>query len=370
MEVLMNRNTSRIFIVILGLVLVGGAVLYVRHQHLQPAVSMGTDKARIPNTLPPPAPLAPPATLPGRETDPRGGIPTTIPATPLAPSSPTVTTGGDPWMQLLGSAATGVSGTAPTSANPLAEGRAKIADGQLLAGRRILNDALNSGVLSGEDAAKAMALIAEANNTLVFSGTRSADDPYAGGYQVKAGDNLTKIAATHGVTADFLLRINGMSDARKLRAGTTIKTVAGPFHAVVTKGKFTMDLYLGGLPGEKSALYVTTFPVGLGKNDSTPAGSWLVDPQHKLTNPTYYSPRGEGVIDAGDPKNPLGKFWIGLIGTESATASKASYGIHGTIDPASIGKQESMGCIRMRNEDVALVYEMLVEGKSAVLVKN
>jgi lipoprotein-anchoring transpeptidase ErfK/SrfK len=37
------------------------------------------------------------------------------------------------------------------------------------------------------------------------------------------------------------------------------------------------------------------------------------------------------------------------------------YGIHGTIEQDSIGRQASMGCIRMRPDDVALVYEMLSE---------
>ena len=117
-------------------------------------------------------------------------------------------------------------------------------------------------------------------------------------------------------------------------------------------------------------MYVTTFQVGLGKDDSTPTGVWMVEMHKKIKNPTYFSPRGEGVIDADDPKNPLGEFWIGLTGIDGHAVGKASYGIHGTIDPNSIGKQESMGCIRMRNEDVARVFELLVEGKSQVVVKE
>jgi len=31
---------------------------------------------------------------------------------------------------------------------------------------------------------------------------------------------------------------------------------------------------------------------------------------------------------------------------------------------------ESMGCIRLKPEDIAQVFEMLVEGKSTVLVKD
>jgi len=45
------------------------------------------------------------------------------------------------------------------------------------------------------------------------------------------------------------------------------------------------------------------------------------------------------------------------------------YGIHGTIDPDSIGKSMSLGCIRMRNENVAELYSMLVAGDSRVTIR-
>src|ERR1700685_876688 len=124
-----------------------------------------------------------------------------------------------------------------------------------------------------------------------------------------------------------------------------------------------MDIYLGAHPGSTSAMYVTSYKVGLGKDDSTPTGTWMVEPHHKIKHPTYYSPRGEGVIAADDPKNPLGPYWLGLTGTDGHAVGKQSYGIHGTIEPDSIGHMASMGCIRMHNEDVAMVFEMLTEGK-------
>jgi lipoprotein-anchoring transpeptidase ErfK/SrfK len=76
------------------------------------------------------------------------------------------------------------------------------------------------------------------------------------------------------------------------------------------------------------------------------------------------------VIAAGDPRNPLGDFWIGLAGIDGHAVGKVSYGIHGTIEPDSIGKEASMGCIRMRNEDVAIVFELLVEAKSKLIVRD
>jgi lipoprotein-anchoring transpeptidase ErfK/SrfK len=115
-------------------------------------------------------------------------------------------------------------------------------------------------------------------------------------------------------------------------------------------------------------MLVMCVPVGLGKDDSTPAGTWIAGRRSK--DPAYYSPRGEGIIQPGDPRNPLGRYWVGLNGIEGAAVGKQSYGIHGTNDPATIGKQESMGCIRLRNDDIALVFEMMVEGKSRVVVKE
>jgi lipoprotein-anchoring transpeptidase ErfK/SrfK len=77
----------------------------------------------------------------------------------------------------------------------------------------------------------------------------------------------------------------------------------------------------------------------------------------KVVNPQYTDPQGH-VIDGGDPSNPLGDRWLDLGN---------SYGIHGTIDPNSIGKAESRGCIRLRNEDVEEAYDMLAVGSEIVI---
>lgn len=42
-------------------------------------------------------------------------------------------------------------------------------------------------------------------------------------YKVKSGDTLYALAKEHGTTADALMKANGISDARKLRAGSTIQ---------------------------------------------------------------------------------------------------------------------------------------------------
>jgi len=254
-------------------------------------------------------------------------------------------------------------------ARPLNDAQVKLEGGDLIGARDTFNNAITSNRLSPAEVDSAKKQISQINQTLLFSTKRFAADPLGGVYTVKPGERLSAIASAHDVTWELLMRLNNMTDPRKLRAGQALKIVNGPFHVVVTKSKFTMDIYLGS-PGERGTMYITSYPVGLGRDDSTPTGTWMVEPHHKIKHPTYYSPRGEGVIAADDPKNPLGPFWIGLTGTDGQAVGKASYGIHGTIEPDSIGKMASLGCIRMHNEDVGLVFELLVEGKSTVIVKD
>ena len=260
-----------------------------------------------------------------------------------------------------------ISKPVPISSNPFTEAKTKSDHGDLLSARDVLNNALLSGNLNEADTESAKKQIATLNQTLIFSPKHYANDPFGGVYSVKPGQKLATIANEHGISWQLLLKLNGMSDPRKLRAGQTLKVLNGPMHAVVTKSKFTMDIYLGS-PGEAGSMYVTTFNVGLGKDDSTPTGKWII--KDKVTHPTYYSPRGEGVINSDDPKNPLGPYWLGLTGTDGHAVGKASYGIHGTIEPDSIGKLASMGCVRLRNEEIAVVYDLLIEQKSTVLVKD
>jgi len=46
----------------------------------------------------------------------------------------------------------------------------------------------------------------------------------------------------------------------------------------------------------------------------------------------------------------------------SGTPDVKGYGIHGTWDDSSIGKAESAGCIRMRNQDVEQLFVLVPMG--------
>jgi lipoprotein-anchoring transpeptidase ErfK/SrfK len=297
--------------------------------------------------------------------------PTIAPATKPAPRPETATANLPARVQepvtdhaILASATT----TVPSNGS-LQTAQDDLQAGHLIAARDRFNDLLQSGNLSAANTQLVKQSLSQISQTTVFSRQTFAHDSFESAYLVKSGDSLSKIGEAHNVAWQFVGRINNI-DAKHLRAGATIKVIEGPFFAVVNKRQFLMDIYLGGLPGDKNSMYVTSYPVGLGQDDSTPLGTWIIQPDHKVRNPTYYSPRGEGVIAADDPKNPLGGYWIGLTGTDGDAVGKMSYGIHGTIEPDSIGKQSSMGCIRLRADDIAMVFDLMVEGKSLVKVQE
>lgn len=251
------------------------------------------------------------------------------------------------------------------AAQAVAEGKKRIDAQEWLAGRAILNTALVSGNLSASDAAIARQLIEQANQQIIFSRQPFPDDPWQEVYTVQNGDMMVRIANRFFTPYEFICKINGNIDPRRIRPGQKLKVIKGPFHAQVNLREFRMDLYLGS-PGGSDAMFVRSFRVGLGEDNSTPTGLWVVPSGAKVRDPTYYSPRGEGIIAADDPKNPLGEFWIAMEGIEGNAVGATSFGIHGTIEPETIGKQASMGCIRLLNEDVEQVFELLYEVKSNV----
>lgn len=61
-----------------------------------------------------------------------------------------------------------------------------------------------------------------------------------------------------------------------------------------------------------------------------------------------------------NPGGAYGAYWMGI--------SKPHYGIHGTNNPSSIGKEVSLGCIRMYNKDV-LELSKIVEVGTPVTIR-
>lgn len=117
---------------------------------------------------------------------------------------------------------------------------------------------------------------------------------------------------------------------------------------------------------------VTTFPVGLGRDDwKTPQGKFKI--RGKTVNPQWNIPasiRAERIAEkgfsetsvaGGDPDNPLGKFRFEL-------SMAGSYAIHGTNIPWGVGMQVSHGCVRLYPEDIERLFPMIPVGTQGAFV--
>jgi lipoprotein-anchoring transpeptidase ErfK/SrfK len=106
----------------------------------------------------------------------------------------------------------------------------------------------------------------------------------------------------------------------------------------------------------------TVVSVGTGKTqDLTPEGLFTITV--KAIDPYYR----KGNVPGGVPTNPLGTRWIGF---DAKGTDGRIYGIHGTNQPASIGKYVSQGCIRSQNEVISLLYPLIPLGTKVLVITS
>jgi hypothetical protein len=205
---------------------------------------------------------------------------------------------------------------------------------------------------------------------ITFSNRVVPGDEMALEYTVKSGDMLSTIVRREALDVEWMLisRINEVRPER-VRLGQTLKLLRGPFHAVVSKRDYRLDLYSDFRDSAGNRLLVGSYSVGLGEYDSTPEGSWVVRTNSKLIDPAWVNPRTGERFASKDPENPIGNRWIGIRGTDPNTEKEDGIGLHGTIEPDSIGDQMSMGCVRMLKADIELMYDLLVPDVSTVVIK-
>jgi len=329
-----------------------------------PTVTPAITPSVTPATTPAPLPFTP------------APAPAAAPAAAAAPDTPSLTLALAPTPSAAGhdiaasarriaeSAAT-VPGSAGTSYRA---GMNQIADGKLIEGRRTLSKVLTSGdpSITASDARTIRDTLASINKSLVFSDRIVEGDTIATQHVVASGELLSVIARKYKISYQFIEQINSV-DARRIRVGQKLKVIAGPLHAVVDKSDYRMDIFAKETDG--TSIYITSFTVGIGKDDSTPIGSFICRSGGKLENPGWTHPRTGEHFGPDDPKNPIGEFWIALQGTDDHTKGVRGYGIHGTIEPDSVGKQASLGCVRMLAKDIEQVYKLLVDGQSTVTIQ-
>ncbi|WP_297890236.1 L,D-transpeptidase, partial [Sulfurihydrogenibium sp.] len=110
--------------------------------------------------------------------------------------------------------------------------------------------------------------------------------------------------------------------------------------------------------------YVITFPIGIGTDEAqSPVGDFKISQKRK--DPAWYPPESirkeqpdlPQVFPPG-PDNPLG--------TRAMRLGNTSFLMHGTNKEYGIGMKVSHGCIRMYNEDVERLFEVVDVGTPVV----
>ncbi len=178
------------------------------------------------------------------------------------------------------------------------------------------------------------------NIKILFS---KAAMPGAKFHKVEEGEALFDIAKKYGTTVELLRRSNGLQ-GDKILSGSKIRVIESKFSVLIDKSRNELVLQKDGKPFKH-------YRVATGKHNKTPVGRFKIIT--RISDPIWYK-KVDLVIPAGVPENHLGTRWLGF--------DKPGYGIHGTVEPESIGRQASSGCIRMLNQDVEELYDILPLG--------
>ena len=199
---------------------------------------------------------------------------------------------------------------------------------------------------SSTNIGKAQEGLENTNVRILFSPISTPDSI---SYEIQKGDTLAKIAKKFSNTQDMIMKANGLRNPSIVPLGKKIKVHNEKFNIIVDKSQNILTL--------KSAdKVIKTYHVSTGLNNSTPVGNFKII--NKIVDPPWYT--AGTVIQPDSPKNILGTRWLGL--------SAQGYGIHGTTEPQSIGKQVTSGCIRMKNIEVEELYQIVPEGTEVVIV--
>jgi lipoprotein-anchoring transpeptidase ErfK/SrfK len=172
-------------------------------------------------------------------------------------------------------------------------------------------------------------------------------------YTVKPNDSLWRLCnqtfpEAFGVTSEvgLIQLVNGLGSAT-LQVGQDLLVPTDPLRIEIDRQEHGLVVCLGDV-------VLLAYRVGLGRENRTPQGEFVI--RVKQEKPTWY--RNGRAIPFGDPENVLGTRWMGFENHPGAMG----YGIHGTDRPDSIGGDESMGCVRMRNEEVEELFELVPRG--------
>ncbi|MDF9406905.1 MAG: putative L,D-transpeptidase YkuD [Pelotomaculum sp. PtaB.Bin013] len=154
--------------------------------------------------------------------------------------------------------------------------------------------------------------------------------PANGVYSPETRDAVIRAQQNFGLTADGVV---GPDTYNALGLSPKDDVTVAPEYVIIIDTR-TLQLSLRQFGRE-----IGVFPVAVGTpNTPTPLGDWKIIQKTK------------------NPGGPFGVRWMRL------NCPWGGYGIHGTDNEASIGSAASHGCIRMRNDDITRIYELVPLG--------
>lgn len=203
---------------------------------------------------------------------------------------------------------------------------------------------------------EAVGALGRSNVALIFS---PMSTPESQKYSVKRGDSITSIGNALNTTQGLLTRANSITETTTLHLGQNLKYTPKDFRIIIERS--TCRLYLM----DKDGLF-KLYSVGLGKpGHETALGSYKIGNKEK--DPIWHKP-GEGPIPPGDPRNQLGTRWMPLVPDQEGLPT--DLGIHGTIQPETVGFYTSNGCARLLNDQVEELYDLVVRATPVDIVEN
>ena len=183
------------------------------------------------------------------------------------------------------------------------------------------------------------------NIEIIYSNSQS---PKTVLYEIQSGDTLGKLAKKYGTTVELIKKKNNLNN-NVIRLGQKIYIWSGSLNIFVDKSQNILML-------KDADQIIKVYSVATGANNITPVGTFKIT--SKLVDPVWF--KAGAVIPPESPQNVLGSRWMGF--------DLAGYGIHGTIEPDNMGQQVTAGCVRMRNEDVEQLYDLVPVGTSVTIV--
>jgi lipoprotein-anchoring transpeptidase ErfK/SrfK len=183
------------------------------------------------------------------------------------------------------------------------------------------------------------------NMKILFSPLK---DEYSTIYEVQPGDTLSSIAKKFHTTVELIKRSNNLiSDI--IRPGQRLKVLTAKVSIIVDKSQNKLFLKI-------NDEIFKVYPCSTGKFNSTPTGKFKI--VNKLIDPVWF--KAGAIVPPESPENILGTRWLGL--------DLKGYGIHGTTQPETIGKQVTQGCIRMYNKDVEELFDIVPIGTEVTII--